>query len=148
MIPRDEILSMAREAGMTKLMGQTFHGHAMTPDVLVRFAELAVTRHLAHTPPHPAFTREPMSHPAPASLPLAIAFGVVAMHILIAVLYAVTLWLSLVAYLLIIDGPWQSALLAARCSFPVAWWRCSYWTQPCWVCDGCGATVAPIDRGA
>lgn len=49
----------------------------------------------------------------PAALPLAIAFGVVAMHILIAVLYAVTLWLSLVAYLLIIDGPWQSALLAA-----------------------------------
>lgn len=54
-----------------------------------------------------------MSHPAPAALPLVIAFGVVAMHILIAVLYAVTLWLSLAAYLLIIDGPWQYALLAA-----------------------------------
>ena len=66
-----------------------------------------------HTPPHPAFTREPMSHPMPAALPLVIAFGVVAMHVLIAVLYAVTLWLSLAAYLLIIDGPWQYALLAA-----------------------------------
>lgn len=43
----------------------------------------------------------------PAALPLVIAFGVVAMHVLIAVLYAVTLWLSLAAYLLIIDGPWQ-----------------------------------------
>lgn len=54
-----------------------------------------------------------MSHPMPAALPLVIAFGVVAMHVLIAVLYAVTLWLSLAAYLLIIDGPWQYALLAA-----------------------------------
>lgn len=35
------------------------------------------------------------------------------MATLCAGLYAVTLWLSLVAYLLIIDGPWQSALLAA-----------------------------------
>ena len=50
---RDEILSMAQKAGMTQLMGQTFHGHAMTPDVLVRFAKLAITNHLANSQPAP-----------------------------------------------------------------------------------------------
>lgn len=53
MIPRDEIVSIAREAGMTQLMGQTFHGHAMTPDVLERFAALVVAKVIASTPPPP-----------------------------------------------------------------------------------------------
>lgn len=53
MIPRDEILSMAQKAGMTQLMGQTFHGHAMTPDVLERFAALVVAKVIASTPPPP-----------------------------------------------------------------------------------------------
>lgn len=35
------------------------------------------------------------------------------MHVLIAVLYAVILWLSLLAYLIIIDGPWNLALAFA-----------------------------------
>jgi hypothetical protein len=54
-----------------------------------------------------------MSQLPPAVLPWAVAAGVVAVHVLIACLYAVTLWLSLVAYLLIVDGPWLFALLAA-----------------------------------
>lgn len=54
-----------------------------------------------------------MSPLLPAVLPLAVAAGVVAVHVLIACLYAVTLWLSLVAYLLIIDGPWRLALVFA-----------------------------------
>lgn len=55
-------------------------------------------------PPHPTPSRlHPRTHEPPALAAL----------LLIAVLYAVTLWLSLVAYLLIIDGPWPSALLAA-----------------------------------
>lgn len=33
------------------------------------------------------------------------------MHALIAGLYAVVLWLSLMAYLLIVDGPWLWALV-------------------------------------
>lgn len=53
MIPRDEILSMAQKAGMTQLMGQTFHGHAMTPDVLERFAALVAAKVIARTPPPP-----------------------------------------------------------------------------------------------
>lgn len=51
-----------------------------------------------------------MSPLLPAVLPLAVAAGVVAVHIVIAILYATTLWLSLVAYLLIVDGPWHLAL--------------------------------------
>lgn len=54
-----------------------------------------------------------MSPLPPAALPLAVAAGVVLVHVLIAVLYAVTLWLSLVVYLLIIDGPWHLALAFA-----------------------------------
>lgn len=53
MIPRDEILSMSQKAGMTQLMGQTFHGHAMTPDVLERFAALVAAKVIASTPPPP-----------------------------------------------------------------------------------------------
>lgn len=52
-----------------------------------------------------------MSPLLPAVLPLAVAAGVVLVHVLIAVLYAVTL--SLMAYLLIIDGPWNLALAFA-----------------------------------
>jgi hypothetical protein len=40
------------------------------------------------------------------------ADGVALVHVLIACLYAVTLWLSLLAYLIIIEGPWLFALLA------------------------------------
>lgn len=54
-----------------------------------------------------------MSQPPPAALPLAVAAaGVALVHVLIACLYAVTLWLSLLAYLIIIEGPWLFALLA------------------------------------
>lgn len=53
-----------------------------------------------------------MSPLPPAALPLGVAVGVAAVHVLIACLYAVTLWLSLLAYLLITDGPWLFALLA------------------------------------
>lgn len=54
-----------------------------------------------------------MSPPPPAVLPWAVAAGVVAVHVLIACLYAATLWLSLVAYLLIVGGPWHLALVFA-----------------------------------
>lgn len=56
-----------------------------------------------------------MTPTMPVAVPLAAsaATGVAAVHVLIASLYAVMLWLSLVAYLLIIDGPWHLALLAA-----------------------------------
>jgi hypothetical protein len=53
-----------------------------------------------------------MSPLLPAVLPLAVVAGVAAVNVVIAGLYAVTLWLSLLAYLLIIDGPWHLALLA------------------------------------
>ena len=36
---------------------------------------------------------------------------VLAVHVLIAGLYACLLWLSLMAYLLIVDGPWVPALI-------------------------------------
>ena len=46
-----------------------------------------------------------------AALPLAVAAGVALVHVLIACLYAVILWFSLLAYLIIIDGPWLAALV-------------------------------------
>lgn len=47
-----------------------------------------------------------------AALPLDVAAdGVALVHVLIACLYAVTLWLSLLAYLLIIEGPWMLAVV-------------------------------------
>lgn len=37
---RDEIIRMARDAGLAQLHGQTFPGHAYTPEALERFAAL------------------------------------------------------------------------------------------------------------
>lgn len=53
MIHRDDLIRMAREAGMTQLMGQTFPGHAMTPDVLERLVSIVAAHIIARQPPQP-----------------------------------------------------------------------------------------------
>ena len=58
MIPRDEIVSIAREAGFS-VRGETIRTmHSSGAwvginDELAKFAALAITRHLAHSPPQP-----------------------------------------------------------------------------------------------
>jgi hypothetical protein len=74
-------------------------------------------------PACPGFSRLPMSHIQPVALPWVVAAGVLSVHVLIACLYAVTLWLSLLAYLLITGGTIALLLLDAAL-WGVRWlWR-------------------------
>lgn len=58
-----------------------------------------------------------MSQLSPAVLPWVVAAGSVAVHVLIACLHAVLMWLSLMAYLLMTDGPWLLALVLSPLIF-------------------------------